>query len=177
MRALEGLTDLKELILDHFNPALASHRLASDNPAGPRLDDDGLVHLGTLTQLTALSLAGTEIGDAGLVHLKGLTRLTSLNLTGTRVTDASLAVIRGLPKLQFVGLNGTQVTHEGVVALTTFRPGLDIQSDFNVVEPPRTWPFDSRPSEAPSGSKRLACFCRVGRVIEAHHLAPDGGPR
>ena len=50
------------------------------------VSDEGLGHLGQLSQLQGLDIGGTGVSDAGLRVLWGLKQLTSLSLAGTQVS-------------------------------------------------------------------------------------------
>jgi hypothetical protein len=65
--------------------------------------NQGLAHLGRLSDLQLLSLDDTPVTDAGLAHSKELAGLKWLKVARTRVTDAAIAELqRSLPQLQAI---------------------------------------------------------------------------
>jgi F-box/leucine-rich repeat protein 14 len=81
------------------------------------INDDGLQHIGELTQLEFLDLTGAKVGDRGVSFLQNLRALQSLALVSTRVTDLSMSVIGSLPALQKLDIRGCNVTDRGLAAL------------------------------------------------------------
>ncbi|MCE9545512.1 MAG: hypothetical protein K8T25_08340 [Planctomycetia bacterium] len=83
----------------------------------PKVTDDDLEHLESLTSLKEIVLIRAKVTDVGLAHLKGLTKLQRLNLYGTDVTDAGLEHFEGLVALQWLDLSHTEVTDTGLAHL------------------------------------------------------------
>jgi hypothetical protein len=83
----------------------------------PKLADDGLAQIKSLTRLETLELSGTKTTDAGLANLKELTQLQELGLCDTKITDAGLVNLKGLTGLRNLDLNWTLVTHAGLANL------------------------------------------------------------
>jgi hypothetical protein len=85
------------------------------------ITDDDLAYLKKLPNLKELSLPDT-ITDNGLAHVGQLTELRVLFLQGPRITDAGLRHLKGLNRLEFLSLTGTQVTDEGKAELQAALP-------------------------------------------------------
>ena len=90
------------------------------------IDDEGLTHIGNLTELKFVNLTHTRISDAGLVHLKGMTNLKALFLFDTKVTDAGLEHLKGMTQLRNLYLVNTKVTDDGVKMLQESLPNCRI---------------------------------------------------
>ena len=109
----EGLEQLKELNLRHLEYTRAR---------GPgRLTDQGLAHVGALTQLESLELPDSDVSDAGVKHLEGLTNLRSLVLWRTRITDAGLEHFKGLTKLENLDIYEAAITDAGLEHLRSLK--------------------------------------------------------
>ncbi|MHC4520837.1 MAG: sigma-70 family RNA polymerase sigma factor, partial [Planctomycetota bacterium] len=77
LACLSGLTDLEELLL-----------------LGPGVSDEGLAHLGCLTNIKRLHLGGgTDLTDEGLKYLAALRRLESLEIRDSRITEQGLQIL------------------------------------------------------------------------------------
>ncbi len=101
---LAGLTELKALRL-------------SGKSGATQVDDDGLVHIGKMTNLKALLLDFLFVSDIGLQQLSGLKDLEELYLAGTLAGDDAIAVLKQFPKLKKLRLSQTQVSDEGLAGL------------------------------------------------------------
>jgi hypothetical protein len=75
-------------------------RLLYLGSGGGRITDDGLRHLGKLTDLRMLILWGNPITGDGLEHLRDLKQLRHLDLSSTRIEDDRLSGLRGLTALE-----------------------------------------------------------------------------
>ena len=84
------------------------------------ISDEGLKPLGGFSQLTELDLSGTKITDAGLVHVLPLNELKNLNLAGTSIGDPGLDTLQRLPQLEELILINTRVTDQGMEKLTGY---------------------------------------------------------
>jgi hypothetical protein len=81
-----------------------------------QIDDDDVECLREVRHLRHLYLNGTAITDDGLRHIGRLTELEGLSLIeSTQITDAGLEQLKGLNRLQLLDLEGTQITDEAVV--------------------------------------------------------------
>ena len=69
-------------------------------------------------------MAHTTITDEGVAHLGQLTDLTILYLTKTAITDASIPTLAKLTKLQVLDVEGTGITPAGLARLRNAIPGL-----------------------------------------------------
>lgn len=98
------------------------------------IQDDMLIHLAKLPNLTRLRLEKNDISDAGVAHLATLPHLESLNLYGTSVTDQCLETLEQMPALKRVFLWQTAVTPEAVDALKNQREDLEIDLGFQFVK-------------------------------------------
>jgi hypothetical protein len=79
------------------------------------IGDEGLAHLGRLTELKHLSLPTSKVTDKGLAHLVNLKRLESLRLWSGRITDEGLKTISGIEGLKGLTLFGaSNVTEAGL---------------------------------------------------------------
>jgi hypothetical protein len=122
---LAGLTDLR--VVELTGCRLSDADLASigtlvqlteltvRNPADPAaVTDAGLAHLSELANLTAVGFLGTRVTGTGLVHLRKSAGLLEVRGLG-QPTDASLAPLASFPKLTFLDLgSGEQVTDNGL---------------------------------------------------------------
>jgi uncharacterized membrane protein len=96
------------------------------NLSRTQLEEETLVVLAQLPNLTRLRLDGTGIGDGGLVYLRDLRKLEYLNLHDTRVSDQGLEQLAGLDALRSLYLWMTDVTPEGASGLQDRLPELDV---------------------------------------------------
>lgn len=85
--------------------------------------DDGLKHLASAKNLTALALElrFDRPSEAGMQHLASLTNLTSLHVRAHPVSDAGLKHIAGLHKLTSLSLDMPEVTDEGLKNLAALK--------------------------------------------------------
>jgi len=84
---------------------------------GKNVNDDNIVPLADITNLSELDLANTKITAKGLGYIKGNTNLTKLSLANTSVDDAALKQIEGLTNLMSLNLYNTKVTDAGLASL------------------------------------------------------------
>lgn len=102
---------------------------------GADITDDGLIHIGALTNLKHLSLSGTKITDQGLVHLKSLKHLEDLNLEATQVTEGGLALLEPLDALQELRLyTRSSVTDVGAAHLAKLKSLRIITDNLDVTD-------------------------------------------
>lgn len=79
------------------------------------IGDEGLAHLGRLTEIKHLSLPTSKVTDKGLAHLVNLKKLESLRLWSGRITDEGLKTISGIEGLKSLTLfGGSNVTEAGL---------------------------------------------------------------
>ena len=79
--------------------------------------NDGLKHLGKLTQLERLTLKGTKISDQGLVHLRGLHRLREIDLSQSKIEGPGLLHLvrtRESSRLRRLNLERSGITDQGI---------------------------------------------------------------
>jgi len=88
--------------------ALPKLQTLSLDGTNPKVSDEGLKLIGTLTQLKWLGLHRAGITDEGLVHLKRLNNLAYLSLSGCKIDGSGLRHIEHLP-IQSLGLNYTDL--------------------------------------------------------------------
>ncbi len=100
LSALQGLSNLKRLNLDHTG-----------------ITDHGLNEVAGITALESLSLTDTQVTDAGLSKIKTLTGLRELRLDKLPITDAGLALVQSFPKLRKLSLFQTGITNKGLIQL------------------------------------------------------------
>jgi hypothetical protein len=93
------------------------------------LDDEGVTHLGSLSQLEELDLSKVslvraiepalvfDLKDHHLESIGKLRKLRRLSLGGTFVTDDGVDHLRGLTELEELDLTGTRVSSVGLAAL------------------------------------------------------------
>jgi hypothetical protein len=119
---LAGLTGLTRLSL--YNEEIV-HR-----PPDPQrcVTDAGVAHLTRLTRLEHLDLFGQDLSDASVPILIGMTELQELRLSGHGWTDAGLDGLARLPKLSSLRLFETAVTTNGVAALKSRLPELQVEA-------------------------------------------------
>ena len=95
-----------------------SKSLKSLSVPGTKVTDAGLAHLRSLKTLTALTLGvydeGCEVTDDGMKHVGEMTQLEWLQLNGTPVSDEGLAHLSKLTRLKSLDIEGTNVSNEGL---------------------------------------------------------------
>ncbi|MSR77457.1 MAG: hypothetical protein EXS63_04440 [Candidatus Omnitrophica bacterium] len=89
------------------------------------INDQDLVHLKGLTNLTGLYLGYTQVSNAGLEHLKGLTNLTKLWLSGTKVSNAGLEHLKGLTNLRWLNFYEAKVSDAAIYEFIAGHPKRD----------------------------------------------------
>jgi internalin A len=87
---------------------------------GPRITDEIMELVGTLTELRSLRLQDTRVTDVGVRAIAHLRRLKALDLDGVLITDEGLLALASLENLQSLSLRDTRVTERGFERL----PGL-----------------------------------------------------
>lgn len=90
------------------------------------IEDEGLYHIGHMTNLRALYLQKTNLDGSGLIHLKNLDKLEILNLSYTKVDDKAVLDLLKIPNLKEVYLFQTKASVDVVKALQEYKPGLRI---------------------------------------------------
>lgn len=93
-----------------------------------QITDEGLKHIGKLTQLQQLHVENTSVSGAGLQHLQACDQLRYLNLVNTKVTDDGVALLGKLPALQHVYLYQTSVSAAGISTLAQSNTELTIDT-------------------------------------------------
>lgn len=83
----------------------------------PRVSDDLMTCLRSMTRLQRLWLMCTNLGDKTAENLDGLHDLKQLYLSDTKVTDAGVSHVRGLVNLQVIWLGNLDVTDASLVHL------------------------------------------------------------
>jgi Leucine-rich repeat (LRR) protein len=146
---LAGCRKLEYLHLSESQIGDESARVFSQLPRlkglslqGNNLTDEGLVHLGEMTQLTDLWIGcmderRSKLTDDGLAHLANLTELDTLEVQRSQVTNDGLSHLTGLKKLRWLILDSTQVTDAS--ALQAALPQCKIQH--SLPTPPFTPPI------------------------------------
>ncbi len=81
------------------------------------LENEGLRHIATLTQLRLLKLHSAKVTDAGIDHLTGLRHLVSLDLIGCSITPKGLAKLAGFGELTHVSVDGAEASEAGLMQL------------------------------------------------------------
>ena len=81
------------------------------------LENEGLRHIATLTQLRLLKLHSAKVTDAGIDHLTGLKHLVSLDLIGCSITPKGLAKLAGFGELTDVSVDGAEASEAGLMQL------------------------------------------------------------
>jgi len=90
------------------------------NLQGVDLTDDGLKHIGSLSELRKLSLCDTLVTPKGLSILRNLPLLESLNLSRIPLGESVNVALQPLKNLYNLDLTGTQLTDKAVMNLPTF---------------------------------------------------------
>ncbi len=90
------------------------------------ITDDGLFHLGTMTELRELLLQRSCINGDGLVYLKELPHLEVLNLSFTEVDDVAALHLLDFPALKKVYLFHSEVGENVVEALRAHLPEVEV---------------------------------------------------
>lgn len=90
------------------------------------IGDEGLYHIGHMSNLRALYLQKTNLDGSGLIHLKNLEKLEILNLSYTKIDDKAALDLLKIPNLKEVYLFQTKTSIDVVRALQEYKPGLRI---------------------------------------------------
>lgn len=90
------------------------------------IEDDGLYHLGQMSNLKELYLQKTNLNGSGLIYLSKLKQLEVLNLSYTRIDDKAALELLNIPNLREVYLFQTKASPDVVKALQEYRPALKI---------------------------------------------------
>lgn len=120
---LGNLTELSLLVVgaqtieaDALRALAALKALRSLSLVGP-VDDAGLAVIGTIRDLTSLTLAKSEITAEGWRGLEHLTSLESLSISESPVGDEALGHIVALPGLRSFATDAADVTDAGLEQL------------------------------------------------------------
>ena len=90
------------------------------------IEDDGLYHVGHMTNLKELYLQKTNLNGTGLIYLTKLPQLEVLNLSYTKIDDKAVLELLKMPNLREVYLFQTKATPDVIKALQEYKPGLRI---------------------------------------------------
>jgi hypothetical protein len=74
----------------------------------------------------SVNLSGTKADDALVAKLETLPALTHLKLNAAPVTNAIVTSLKKMKKLQTLDIGNTKITVEGVTAIGTALPTLEI---------------------------------------------------
>jgi Leucine Rich repeat len=88
---------------------------------GPGTTDDDLVDIGSLPDLTFVSLTLTKVKGPGITYLKSLPKLETLELPKSRVSDDGLQYLEGLQGLKSLSLAWLDITDQGVEHLRSLK--------------------------------------------------------
>jgi len=102
---------LNEESQKNYDPKIASFLNLSFRK---EINDEWLMKIGKLTDLTSLHIDATNVTDEGISELKGLTKLKSLNLRDTNITNKSLITISQLKSLENLWLNKIALNGENL---------------------------------------------------------------
>jgi hypothetical protein len=95
-----------------------------------KVTGSGLDALGTLPELTCLSLNGTSVTDEMLQRFAerfgNETQIVSLDLSRTRITDAALDSLARIASLKSVSLLGTEVSWNSIAEFRRKRPDVEV---------------------------------------------------
>ena len=108
LRSLRGLAQLTSLDLLGNGPVAST---------GGQFTDQGLEHIGQLSNLTHLSVWNCQLTDQGVHSIGRLTKLDFLELNSGHITDAGLRHLRPLQSLKWLYLHDTAITDEGMCEL------------------------------------------------------------
>lgn len=92
----------------------------------PRVTEEGLKHLESLSKLRRLDIRGTPITDRGLGRLSGLRKLRELAIKPNAVTEAGLLQLKEMNELEWLSLGDSAVTSESVRALRKHLPNCEM---------------------------------------------------
>ena len=112
----EVARDISDDGIQHLGELTEMQSLALDNTS---VTDNGLAHLSQLSKLHTVSLRNTVITSHGLSHIAALGDLVYLRLDSTNVGDEGLERIRDLTKLEHLTLNSTPVSDRGLATLSS----------------------------------------------------------
>lgn len=90
------------------------------------IEDDGLYHIGQMSNLKALYLQKTNLNGTGLIYLTKLKQLEVLNLSYTKIDDKSALELLNIPNLREVYLFQTKASPDVIKALQEYKPALKI---------------------------------------------------
>ncbi|MEZ4376146.1 MAG: hypothetical protein R3B07_35400 [Polyangiaceae bacterium] len=106
LKFLRGMTGLRSLRWagafpeDEMRVVGTLHNLRVLDLHYTQLNDAGLAHIASLTDVQELDVSSGPVTDAGLRHLSPLKRLRRLRLSDYRITDAGLALLPEFPELR-----------------------------------------------------------------------------
>jgi hypothetical protein len=101
----------------------------------PRVTNEGMAALASLTKLRELYVGHTLLRDEGVATIAGLTELEKLMADETEIGDAGVQHLAKARKLKFLTLQRTKVTEAGIKVLHKELPECRIHWDGGVVEP------------------------------------------
>jgi hypothetical protein len=87
-----------------------------------QVNDEWLVHLEPLSDLTAVCIPNAKITDTGVQYLTRFKKISFMNLTRTKMTDAGLAHCNRLTGLKDLHVYETGVTAAGIADLQAALP-------------------------------------------------------
>jgi len=90
------------------------------------IEDDGLYHIGQMSNLKELYLQKTNLNGSGLIYLSKLKQLEVLNLSYTKIDDKAALELLNIPNLREVYLFQTKASPDVIKALQEYIPGLKI---------------------------------------------------
>ena len=90
------------------------------------IEDDGLYHLGQMSNVNELYLQKTNLNGTGLIYLRNLKQLEILNVSYTKIDDKAALELLNIPNLREVYLFQTKVSPDVIKALQEYKPGLKI---------------------------------------------------
>ena len=89
---------------------------------GPRITDEGMMAVGSISTLRHLDLCAHMVTDEGVAAIGGLRNLEVLWLSRCSVTDESIPVLSGLTGLRELNVNYTGITAGGLAKLRAALP-------------------------------------------------------
>ena len=85
---------------------------------GTQASDEGLIHVGKLTNLRRLLMwDAKDVTDVGVAHLAGCRKLEGLHISESQIGDESARVFSQLPRLTDLSLQGNNLTNAGLAHL------------------------------------------------------------
>ena len=111
--------ELESLGLFIFKDKKSNQIIEISGNKNKKIGDSHLKFIGSLKEITDLSLEETQITEEGIRYISKLPKLEWLNLYKTKINNQSLKEIAKIKSLKLLPIGSTNVTDEGMTHLVT----------------------------------------------------------